>query len=69
MPKWYIITTEVIDMPIIRQNITVDKTVFEKFCLIAGRKGIKISTWITMKMREFVEDKEALAELKKNRSK
>lgn len=48
-------------MPVKRQNITVDEEIFEKFCLIAGRKGMKISTWITMKMREFIEEEESTA--------
>lgn len=43
-----------------RQNITVDPETFEKFCNYAGKKGIKISTWVTMKMKEFVEEEEAL---------
>lgn len=49
-----------------RQNITMDPQVFEDLCKYAGRKGIKISTWGTMKMREFVEEEKALEELKKN---
>lgn len=39
-----------------RQNISIDPDTFEKFCDIAGRKGIKISTWVTMKMKEFIEE-------------
>ncbi|MFK7695925.1 hypothetical protein [Paenibacillus sp. HJGM_3] len=42
-----------------RQNITLDPEVFEKFCEIAGRKGIKISTWINQQMKEFIEEEEA----------
>ncbi|APM37741.1 hypothetical protein [Clostridium kluyveri] len=49
-----------------RQNITIDPEAFEDFCKYAGRKGIKISTWGTMKMREFVEEEKALEELKKS---
>lgn len=41
-----------------RQNITVDPVVFEKFCAIAGKKGIRISTWVTAMMRAFVEEEE-----------
>lgn len=51
-----------------RQNISVDPVVLEKFCNIAGSKGIKISTWVNAKMKEFVEEEEALQELKKNRN-
>lgn len=51
-----------------RQNITLDPVVFEKFCNIAGRKGIKISTWINLKMIEFIEEEEAIqAEKLKNK--
>ena len=50
-----------------RQNITVDPVVFEEFCNYAGPQGIKISTWITAKMKEFVEDQKALEEMKKNK--
>jgi len=54
-------------MAIRRQNISVDPTIFEDFCNIAGAKGIKISTWVTAKMKEFVEEEKALEELKKNK--
>lgn len=47
-----------------RQNMTIDPEVFEEFCKYAGRKGIKISTWVTQKMREFVEEEKMLEELK-----
>lgn len=50
-----------------RQNITLDPEVFERFCEIAGKKGIKISTWINLKMREFIEEEEALEEIRRNR--
>jgi hypothetical protein len=43
-----------------RQNITLDPEIFERFCNIAGRKGIRISTWINAKMKEFVEEEETL---------
>lgn len=39
-----------------RQNISLDPETFEEFCRYAGRYGIKISTWINLKMREFVEE-------------
>jgi hypothetical protein len=42
-----------------RQNVTLDPDIFERFCSIAGRKGIRISTWINAKMKEFVEEEEA----------
>jgi hypothetical protein len=45
-------------------NIKTDEDIFERFCQIAGKKGIKISTWITLKMKEFVEEEEAATEAK-----
>jgi hypothetical protein len=47
-----------------RQNISVDPETFEEFCKYAGRKGMKISTWVTMKMKEFIEEEKMLEELK-----
>ena len=49
-----------------RQNITLDPKVFEEFCNIAGAKGIKISTWINIKMKEFIEEEKAIQEAKSN---
>jgi len=46
-------------MAVKRQNITLDPVVFEKFCEIAGRKGIKISTWINQQMKEFIQEEES----------
>lgn len=51
-----------------RQNITLDPVVFEEFCVIAGKKGIKISTWINLKMKEFIEEEKMLEEMLKKRS-
>jgi len=50
-----------------RQNMTIEPEVFEEFCKYAGPKGIKISTWVNERMKEFIEDEKALAELKKKR--
>lgn len=47
-----------------RQNITLAPEVFEKFCNIAGKKGIKISTWINQRMKEFIEEEESMKEEK-----
>jgi hypothetical protein len=52
-----------------RQNITLDPDVLEEFCNCAGRKGVKISTWINLKMKEFIEEEKAIEEMKKKRSK
>jgi hypothetical protein len=50
-----------------RQNISVDPETFEEFCKYAGKKGIKISTWVTMKMKEFIEEEKLLEQLKGKR--
>lgn len=51
-----------------RHNITLDPKVYEEFCVYAGKKGIKISTWINLKMKEFIEEEKLLEELRKRRS-
>ncbi|EJO5347660.1 hypothetical protein NRP93_001747 [Clostridium botulinum] len=43
-------------MATIRKNITLDLKVYEDFWKIAERKGIRISTWINAKMKEFIEE-------------
>ena len=47
-----------------RQNMTIDPTVYEDFCKYAQKKGMKVSTWVSMKMKEFVEEEKAIEELK-----
>lgn len=42
-----------------RQNITLDPDIFERFCRIASKKGLRISTWINARMKDFVEEEEA----------
>ena len=48
-----------------RQNITLDPDVFDEFCHYAGLKGIKISTWINQRMKEFVEEEKEAEERKR----
>lgn len=43
-------------MAVERKNITLDPEVYEKFISIASKKGIRLSTWINAKMKEFVEE-------------
>lgn len=50
-----------------RHNITLDPAVYEEFCKYAGKKGIKISTWINIKMKEFIEEEKMLEEMRKKR--
>lgn len=52
-----------------RHNITLDPEVYEEFCKYAGKKGIKISTWINQRMKDFIEEEKLLEEMRKSRSK
>jgi len=52
-----------------RQNMSLDPEVFEEFCKYAGRKGIKISTWVNLKMKEFIEEEKLLEQLRDTRNK
>lgn len=52
-----------------RQNITLDPSVYEEFCKYAGKKGIKISTWVNIKMIEFIEEEKMIEEFRRERSK
>lgn len=56
-------------MVVHRQNMSIDPKVYENFCKYAEPKGIKVSSWVTAKMREFVEDELLLEEIKRNRNK
>lgn len=51
-----------------RHNITLDPQVYEEFCKYAGLKGIRISTWVNAKMKEFIEEEKLLEALRKKRS-
>ncbi|WP_157890074.1 hypothetical protein [Paenibacillus sp. DMB5] len=51
-----------------RHNITVEDEVYEEFCRYAGKKGIKISTWVTQKMKEFIEEEKMIEEFRRKRS-
>jgi hypothetical protein len=51
----------------VRQNISLDPEVLEEFCHYAGKKGIKISTWVNQQMINFIEDEKMLEEIKKKR--
>lgn len=45
-------------MATIRKNITLDPEIYKNFCKIAERKGIRMSTWINAKMKEFIEEEQ-----------
>jgi len=49
-----------------RQNVTIDPEVYEEFCNYAGKKGIKISTWVNIKMKEFIEEEKLIEEMRKH---
>lgn len=51
-----------------RHNITLDPKVYEEFCRLAGKKGIKVSTWINQQMINFIEEEKMLEEIRKKRS-
>lgn len=51
-----------------RHNITLDPEVYEEFCRYAGKKGIKISTWVNQQMKEFIEEEKMIEEYRKKRS-
>jgi len=56
-------------MATVKQNMSIEKEVLEDFCKYASRNGIKISTWVTAKMREFIEEEKILEEYRKNKNK
>lgn len=54
-------------MAVKRQNMSIDPQVYEDFIKYSEPKGIKVSTWVSMRMKEFVEDEKLLEEIKKAR--
>jgi antitoxin component of RelBE/YafQ-DinJ toxin-antitoxin module len=50
-----------------RVNITVDPKVLDEFYRLAGKKGIKFSTWVQVKMEEFIEEEKMIEEYKKQK--
>lgn len=51
-------------MAVRKSNMTIDPDIYDRFIAIAGKKGIKTSTWVTAKMKEFVEQEEAAEKAK-----
>lgn len=45
-----------------RVNITVDPQTLDEFYRLAGKKGIKFSTWVQVKMEEFIEEEKVIEE-------
>ncbi|EOR24974.1 hypothetical protein A499_06480 [Niallia nealsonii AAU1] len=50
-----------------KYSITLDPNVYDEFCRFAGKKGIKVSTWIGVKMKEFIEEEKIIEEYRKQR--
>jgi hypothetical protein len=50
-----------------RHNISLDPKVYEEFCNYAGKKGIKISTWVNQQMINFIEEEKMIEEYRKKR--
>lgn len=46
-------------------NITLDPDIFEEFCTYAARYGTSISSWIEVKMKEFIEEEKEIEEVRK----
>jgi diketogulonate reductase-like aldo/keto reductase len=55
-------------LAVTRHNITLEPEVYEEFCKYAGKKGIKVSTWVNLKMKEFIEEEQMIEEIRKKRS-
>lgn len=55
------------NMATTRHNITLEEDTYEEFCKYAGRKGIKVSTWINVKMKEFIEEEKMIEEYRRNK--
>ena len=51
-----------------KHNISLENEVYEEFCKYAGKKGIKVSTWINAQMKVFIEEEKILEEMRKKRS-
>lgn len=45
-----------------RVNMTINPEVYEEFCKYAGKKGIKISTWVNLQMKNFIEEEKMIEE-------
>lgn len=45
-----------------RVNMTIDPEVYDEFCKYAGKKGIKISTWVNLQMKNFIEEEKMIEE-------
>lgn len=46
-------------------NITLDPEVLDEFCNYASKYGTSISSWIEVKMQEFIEEEKEIEEVRK----
>jgi hypothetical protein len=61
------IHVEVVILVTSRHNITLDPAVYEEFCKYAGKKGIKISTWVNEQMKQFIEEEKVIEEYRQKK--
>lgn len=50
-----------------RVNITVDPVTLDEFYRLAAKKGIKFSTWVQVKMEEFIEEEKMIEEYREQK--
>ena len=46
-------------------NITLDPEILDEFCKHSCKYGTSISSWIEVKMQEFIEEEKELEEVRK----
>lgn len=60
-------TLEGILLVVKRVNITVDPETLDEFYRLAAKKGIKFSTWVQVKMEEFIEEEKVIEEYRRKK--
>jgi predicted peroxiredoxin len=61
------LTLEGIRLVVKRVNITVDPKTLDEFYRLAAKKGIKFSTWVQVKMEEFIEEEKMIEEFRQKK--
>jgi hypothetical protein len=56
---------EVVVLATTTHKITLEENVYNEFAKYVAKKGIKISTWINIKMKEFIEEEKIIEEIRK----
>ena len=46
-------------------NITLDPEVLDEFCNCSNKYGTSISSWIEVKMKEFIQEEKEIEEIRK----